>query len=124
MVKVEVVMDERALLERHLLNLKLIKLSWALFFILLGGSWILESVHSIGNAEKWALIYAGSGGILLLLNLLRIIWKINISKFSIGLGLLGLLWGAATHYNLGGFSIWAAVVLIIGFFMLFEVLRK
>src|SRR3990172_11643416 len=124
MVKVEVVMDEKGLIARSMLNLKLIKLSWALFFILLGGSWILESIQSIDNSQKWALIYAGSGAILLLLNLLRIIWKVNISKFTIGLGTLGLIFGAATHYKLGGFSIWAAIILIIGFFMLFEVLRK
>ncbi len=124
MVKVEVVMDEKALLARHLLNLRLIKLSWALFFILLGGSWILESFRLIDNTQKWALIYAGSGVVLLFLNLLRIIWRINVSKLSIGLGALGLLFGAATYYNLGGLSIWASAVLIIGIFMLFEVLRK
>ncbi len=124
MVKVEVMMDEKALHARHMLNRKLIKLSWALFFILVGGSWILESLQRIDNIQKWGLMYAGSGGILLLLNLLRIIWRINISKFTIGLGALGLLFGAAKYYALGDISIWAAVVLIIGFFMLFEVMRK
>jgi len=124
MVKVEVVMDEKGLIARSMLNLKLIKLSWALFFILLGGSWILENIQSIDNSQKWALVYAGSGAILLLLNLLRIIWQINISKFTIGLGTLGLIFGAATYYKLNGFSIWAAIILIIGVFMLFEVLRK
>lgn len=124
MVKVEVMMDEKALISKHMLNLKLIKLSWALFFILIGGSWILESLQRIDNTQKWALIYAGSGGILLLLNLLRVIWKLDISKFTIGLGALGLLFGAAKYYALGDISIWAAVVLIIGIFMLFEVLRK
>jgi hypothetical protein len=124
MVKVEVVMDEEGLLARSILNLKLIKLSWALFFILLGGSWILESIQSINNSQKWALIYAGSGVILLLLNLLRIIWKIDISKFTIGLGTLALIFAAATYYNLSGFSIWAAIILIIGVYMLFEALWK
>ncbi len=124
MVKVEVVLDEKGLIARSMLNLKLIKLSWALFFILLGGSWILESIQSIDNSQKWALVYAGSGAILLLLNLLRILWQINISKFTIGLGTLGLIFGAATYYKLNGFSIWAAIILVIGVFMLFEVLRK
>ena len=124
MVKVEVMMDEKALNARSMLNLKLIKLSWALFFILLGGSWTLESIDQIDNSQKWALIYAGSGVILILLNLLRLVWSINISKFSIGLGALGLLFGIATYYEMGGFSIWAAAVLIIGFFMLIEVFRK
>ena len=124
MVKVEVVMDEKGVIARSMLNLKLIKLSWALFFILLGSSWILESIQKIDNSQKWALIYAGSGSILLLLNLLRMIWKINISKFTIGLGMLGLIFGAATYYDISGFSIWAAIVLIIGVFMLFEVLKK
>jgi len=124
MAKVEVMMDEKALIARHRFNLKLIKLSWALFFILMGGSWILESVHRIGNSEKWALIYAGSGAILLLLNFLRIVFKLNVSKFTIGLGALGLLLGVAKYYALGDFSLWAAVVLIIGIFMLFEVLRR
>jgi len=124
MVKVEVVMDEKALLAKHMLNLKLIKFSWALFFILLGGSWILGSMNRLDNTQEWALIYAGAGGILLLLNLLRIIWNLNISKFTIGLGALGLLFGAAKYYALPDFSIWAAAVLIIGIFMLFEVLRK
>jgi hypothetical protein len=124
MVKVEVVMDEKALLARHMLNRKLIKSSWALFFILVGGSWILEGVHQINNIEKWGLIYAGSGGILLLLNLLRVIWRLDISKFTVGLGALGLLLGAVKYFALGDLSIWAAVVLIIGFFMLFEVMRR
>lgn len=124
MVKVEVVMDEKTLLARHMLNLKLIKLSWALFFILIGGSWILEGVHHINNVEKWGLIYAGSGGILLLLNLLRVIWRLDISKFTVGLGALGLLLGAVKYFALGDLSIWATVVLIIGFFMLFEVMRR
>lgn len=124
MVKVEVMMDEKAFIAKHMLNLKLIKLSWALFFILIGGSWILESFQRIDNSQKWALIYAGGGGILLLLNILRSARGLNISKFSIGLGTLGLLFGAAKYYALGDISIWAAVVLIIGVFMLFEVLRK
>ena len=124
MVKVEVVMDEKSLLAKHALNLKLIKLSWALFFILLGGSWTLESLGRVSNAEKWVLIYAGSGGILLLLNLLRIAFRINISKFTIGLGALGLMLGITKYYALGDFSILAAALLIIGIFMLFEVLRK
>ena len=124
MVKVEVMMDEKALIAKHMLNLKLIKFSWALFFILIGGSWILESLQRIDNTQKWALIYAGGGGILLLLNILRVVWRLDISKFTIGLGTLGVLFGAAKYYALPDFSIWAAVVLIIGIFMLFGVLRK
>jgi len=124
MAKVEVVLDEKAFIAKQMLNLRLIKLSWALFFILIGGSWVLESLGRIGNAQKWAFIYAGSGLILLLLNLLRIIWKINISRFTVGLGALGLVVGVAQYYALGDISIWAAAVLIIGVFMLFEVLRK
>ena len=124
MVKVEVMMDEKALHARHTLNRKLIKLSWALFFILVGGSWILEGIHRIDNIQKWAIMYAGSGGILLLLNLLRVIWKLDVSKFTIGLGALGLFVGAAELYKFENFSVWAAVVLIIGIFMFFEALRK
>ena len=123
MGKVEVVMDEKALHARFSLNFKLVKLSWALFFILIGASWILESIQKINNTEKWGIIYAGCGAILLLLNLLRIALKINISKFTTWLGALGLLFGIATFYELD-FSIWAAAVLIIGLIMLLEVLRK
>jgi hypothetical protein len=124
MVKVEVVMDERALLARAMLNLRLKKLSWALFFILIGASWILENLDKINNAKMWVLIYAGSGGILLLLNLLRYIYKLNISRFSIGLGIIGVLMGVGNYYAPGRFSIWAAVVLIIGFGMLLGALKK
>lgn len=124
MVKVEVVMDEKALLARHLLNLKLTKLSWALFFILIGGSWILESLRMIDNTQKWALIYSGSGGILLSLNLLRITYKINICRFTTGLGIVGVMLGIAKYYAIENLSIWAAIALVIGVFMLFEVLRK
>jgi len=116
-------MDEKALHARHMLNLKLVKLSWALFFILIGGSWVLESLIGLNSSQKWGIIYAGSGAILLLLNLLRIVWKINISKFTTWLGILGLLLGIARFYNLG-FSIWAAAILIIGLIMLLEVFRK
>ncbi len=127
MVKVEVVMDEKAVLAKRAIDFKLVKLSWALFFILIGASWILESLHRIDSKQMWAFIYAGSGGILLLLNMLRIVWNINISKFTVGLGTLGILVGMAQYYTNSNFSIWAAVaaaVLIIGVFMLFEVIRK
>ncbi len=124
MVKVEVVMDERALLARAMLNLRLIKLSWALFLILIGASWILENLEKIKGDQMWALIYAGSGGILLLLNLLRIIFKLNISRFTIGLGVLGVLMGVGNIYAPGSISIWAAVVLIIGLSMLIGALKK
>lgn len=123
MAKVEVVMDEKALIARHMLNFKLVKLSWALFFILIGGSWILESLKKIDNTEKWGIIYAGCGAILLLLNLMRIAWKINISRFTIWLGTLLLLYGIATFYEFD-FSIWAAAILVIGLIMLLEVFRK
>ncbi len=124
MVKVEVMMDEKAVYAKHMLNLRLVKLSWALFFILVGGSWILDNIQRINDTQMWALIYAGSGAILLLLNVLRIIWKIQISRFSIGLGVLGLMLGIAKYYALGNISILAAIFLIIGVFMLFEVLRR
>ncbi len=123
MVKVEVVMDEKALIARSMLNLKLIKLSWALFFILVGGSWILENIHWINDTQKWSLILGGSGGILLLLNGLRIVWKINISRFSTGLGALGLLLGTAKYYSLD-FPVPAAMALIIGIFLLLDLIRK
>jgi hypothetical protein len=123
MAKVEVVMDEKALHARFTLNFKLVKLSWALFFILIGVSWILESLQKINNTEKWGIIYAGCGAILLFLNLLRMAWKINISKFTTWLGALGLLFGIATFYEFD-FSIWAAAILIIGLIMLLEVFRK
>ena len=123
MAKVEVVIDEKALLARRMLNFKLVKLSWALFFILIGGSWILESLKKIDSTQKWGIIYAGSGAILLLLNLMRIAWKINISKFTTWLGTLLLLYGIATFYKFD-FSIWAAAILVIGLIMLLEVFRK
>jgi len=123
MVQVEVVMDEKALHARHMWNFKLVKLSWALFFILIGGSFILESLQKIDNPHKWAIIYAGSGAILLLLNLLRVVWKINISKFTTWLGAVGLLFGVAALYKLD-FSIWSAAILIIGLIMLIEVIKK
>jgi len=124
MVKVEVVMDERALLAQAMLNLRLIKLSWALFFILIGASWILESLSQLGSPQKWALIYAGSGAILLLLNLLRFIFKIPISRFTTGLGVLAALMGVVNYNAPGSISIWAAAILIIGFSMLLGALRR
>ncbi len=124
MAKVEVVMDERALLARAMLNLRLIKISWALFFIIIGASWILENLRRINSNEMWALIYAGTGGILLLLNLLRIIFKLNASRFTTGLGFLGLLIGVGNYYAPGSISIWAAIVLIIGLSMLLGALKR
>jgi len=123
MVQVEVVMDEKALHARHMWNFKLVKLSWALFFILIGGSFILANLGKIEDFQKWPIIYAGSGAILILLNLLRIVWKINISKFTTWLGAVGVLFGVAALYKLD-FSIWSAAILIIGVIMLIEVLRK
>ncbi len=124
MVKVEVVMDEKALIARAMLNLRLIKLSWSLFFILIGSSWIFENLNTINGDQMWALIYAGSGGILILLNLLRYIYKLNISRFSIGFGVIGVLMGVGNYYAPRSISIWAALVLIIGFGMLLGALKK
>jgi len=123
MVKVEVVMDEKALHARYMWNFKLVKLSWALFFILIGGSFMLASLGKIEDFQKWPIIYAGSGAILILLNLLRIIWKMNISKFTTWLGAAGLLFGVAALYNIE-ISTWAAAILIIGLIMLIEVIKK
>lgn len=122
-MKVEVLMDEKALYARHMLNFKLVKLSWALFLILIGGSWILESLGKIDNSQKWAIIYAGCGIILLLLNLMRIAWKININKFTTWLGTIGLIFGIAKFFNFN-LSIWAAAIMILGLIMLLEVFRK
>ena len=116
-------MDEKTLHARHMLNFKLVKLSWALFLILIGGSWMLESLNKIDNSQKWGIIYAGSGFILLLLNLMRIAWKMDISKFTTWLGTIGLLFGIAKFINFN-LSIWAAAILILGLIMLFEVFRK
>lgn len=124
MVKVEVMMDEKSMLARTMLHAKLIKLSFALFFILIGGSWFLESINKIDADQKWALIIAGTGGIFLLLNLLKVFFKIKTSKFTVTLGALGLLIGVSKYYLLPEFSVWAAVLLIIGVFMFFEVIRK
>ncbi|MDP3104121.1 MAG: hypothetical protein Q8M95_05890 [Candidatus Methanoperedens sp.] len=124
MVKVEVIMDEKALLARAMLNLRLIKLSWALFLILIGASWILESLKKISGDQMWALLYAGTGIILLLLNLLRVIFKLNFSRFTIGLGVLGVLMGVGNIYSPGTISIWAAIVLIIGLSMLLGAIKK
>jgi len=124
MVKVEVVMDEKALLSRAMLNLRLIKLSWAFFFILIGASWILESLFKVESTQKWALVYAGTGGILLLLNLLRYIFKIPISRFTTGLGVLGVFVGVVNYNAPDSISIWAAALLIIGFGMLLGALKR
>jgi hypothetical protein len=117
-------MDEKALLARAMLNIRLIKLSWALFFILIGASWILENLDKINGDQMWALIYAGTGGVLLILNLLRYIYKLNISRFTIGLGAIGVFMGVGNYYAPRSISIWAAVVLIIGFSMLLGALKK
>ncbi len=114
MVKVEVVMDERALLARAMLNLRLIKLSWALFFILIGASWILESIYKLESTQKWALVYAGTGAILLLLNLLRFIFKIPISRFTTGLGVLGVFMGVVNYNAPDSISIWLQLYLLSG----------
>jgi hypothetical protein len=107
-----------------MLNLRLIKLSWALFFILIGASWILESLSQLESTQKWAFIYAGTGTILLLLNLLRFLFKIPVGRFTTGLGFLGVLMGVANYYAPGSISIWAAAILIIGFSMLLGALKK
>jgi len=124
MVKVEVMMDEGALLARAMFNLRLIKLSWALFFILIGASWILESLYELESTQKWALVYAGTGAILLLLNLLRYIFKIPVSRFTTGLGVLGVFMGVANYYAPDSISIWAAAILIIGFSMLLGAVKR
>ncbi len=124
MVKVEVLMDEKALLAKAMLNLRLIKLSWALFLILIGASWILENFKRINSEEMWVLIYAGSGTILLLLNLLRYIYKLKVSRFTVWFGVFAVFLGAGNYYSAGSIPIWAAAILIIGLSMLLGALKK
>lgn len=123
MVKVEVLMDEKTLIAKHMLNYRLKKLSWALFFIILGGSFILESAGTINNTQKWIIIFAGIGSVLLLLNALRIFWHIEISSFSTGLGIMGLLLGIARYYSLD-VSIWPALALVIGIYILLGLIKN
>ncbi len=66
--------------------------AWGAFFVLLGVGWIVSAAYVIDVAEY---IAVGAGIILVAINLARFDAKINVSKFSLFIGIIALALGGA-----------------------------
>jgi len=101
-------------------NRTLDSLSWGLFIILIGVGWYVGTAYEI---DTGAYIALGVGLILVGLNITRNQIGINISKFSLFVGLVALAIGVAgvLGYSL---DLILTVIILIGLFIIGEAIEK
>ncbi len=95
-------------------------IAWGIFIVLLGASWIASTYYQLDTGIYIAL---GAGLILIALNFTR--WKtgINVSKFSLFIGLLFL---AISGSGILGYAMpfFPTVIVLIGLFVVAEAMQK
>ena len=101
-------------------NKTLDSIAWGLFIILIGVGWYVGATYEM---DTGAYIAFGAGLILIGLNLTRNLIGINISKFSLFVGLVALAIGFA---GILGYSLdlFLTVIILIGLFIVGEALGK
>jgi hypothetical protein len=95
-------------------------MAWGVFIVLLGAGWIASSYYNIDTGIYVAL---GVGFILIALNFARMTLRINVSKFSLFIGLLAI---ALSGAGLSGFAMpfIPTVVVLVGLFIVAEAIQK
>lgn len=95
-------------------------LAWGFFILLIGLGWYIEGAYGI---ETSPYISLGVGVILIGLNTARIVSNIKISKFSLFIGLIALVMGAAGIVGFT-FELIPTIIILIGLFMIGEAAAK
>jgi hypothetical protein len=95
-------------------------IAWGVFVVLLGVGWLTSAYYQVDTGIYVAL---GVGFILLALNSARWTMKINVSKFSLFIGLLAI---ALSGAGLVGFamSFIPTVIVLVGLFIVAEAMQK
>ncbi len=95
-------------------------IAWGTFIVLLGAGWITSSIYQIDTGVYIAL---GAGLILLSLNAARYAAKINVSKFSLFIGLLVLALSAS---GMLGYALpfIPTLIVLIGLFIVAQATQK
>lgn len=95
-------------------------IAWGVFIVLLGTGWITSTYYQIDTGIYIAL---GAGLILIALNFARWTIGINVSKFSLFIGLLALSLSGA---GIVGFAMpfIPTVIVLVGLFIVAEALQK
>jgi hypothetical protein len=101
-------------------NKRLEGIAWAAFFILIGCVWLVENVLDVGFP---GLIAIGIGVIWLLLNYARSQLGIKTSSFTIILGMIAIVYGAA-ELLVGEVDLLPVIVIIIGVYIIYSVVKK
>ena len=101
-------------------NRALDAIAWGIFVVLLGVGWLTSAYYKVDTGIYVAL---GVGFILLALNSTRWTMKINVSKFSLFIGLLAL---ALSGAGLVGFAMpfIPTVIVLVGLFIVAEAMQK
>ena len=95
-------------------------IAWGVFIVLLGAGWITSTYYQIDTGIYIAL---GAGFILIALNFARWTTRINVSKFSLFIGLLALSLSGA---GIVGFAMpfIPTVIVLVGLFIVAEAMQK
>jgi hypothetical protein len=106
--------------QKPVTNKVLDAIAWGVFAVLLGAGWIVSSYYQLDTGIYLAL---GVGFILIALNAARMTLKINVSRFSLFIGLLAL---ALSGAGLLGFAMpfVPTVIVLVGMFIVAEAVQK
>ncbi len=96
------------------LNSQLERIGWAVFIIMLGVLWLYP--EGTFHEDTWLI---GVGAIFLLLNVIRYLYTIAVSWFTIILGLLALAAGLDNYYNVE-IPVIGIIVIIFGLIILLK----
>jgi hypothetical protein len=102
------------------LNSRLEGFAWAAFFILIGCVWLFENAYRF---DLGGFIPIGIGVILLSLNYARSRRGIKTSTFTIGLGIIAIVYGVVERF-IEDVSLLAVIALVIGVYLIVHYGRK
>jgi len=99
-------------------SVALTSLAWGLFFVLIGLSWAVSNV-----VDVVPYVALGAGIILIGLNVARTGLGMHLSKFSLFIGIVALVFGGAAlmDYRLPLFE---TIIVLIGLFIIAEAARS
>ena len=101
-------------------SVALTSLAWGVFFVWIGLSWIASEYYGVSMEAYVAL---GVGLILIGLNVARTWFGMRLSKFSLFIGIIALIFGGTA---LMGYALplWQTILVLIGLFIIAEALSS
>lgn len=101
-------------------NTTLTMLTWGMFFVLIGVSWVVGSYYGIPITPY---VSFGAGLILIGLNVARTRLGVRQNKITLFIGIIAMLFGGASilGYEL---PLLATIIILIGLFIIAEAARE